>query len=198
MSKSHLSLLFIGALFLGYRIAACLFGDMPVNSAPIAALFFCGVLVAGKSGAIITSLLWLATYPLLSLLQGYPIGMDFLASLFGFGLIVLLAFQVQRPAGQTQSAALLIGGSLLSALGFYFITNTFSWLGMPLYSKNLEGFVQAQWAGHPSFLQPTWVFLRNSLIGNGALAVLLVVSLWKLNFGMKSAPISATHQNLLS
>ena len=60
----------------------------------------------------------------------------------------------------------LVRGGLLSAIIFYIITNTASWLWDPAYKKNLLGWLQALTIGTPGY-PPTIQFLLNSLISGG-------------------------------
>lgn len=60
----------------------------------------------------------------------------------------------------------LLGGGLLGALVFYFVTNTASWMFDPGYPKTLGGLIQALTVGIPGF-PPTWMFLKNTLLGGG-------------------------------
>src|SRR5207302_10175738 len=60
----------------------------------------------------------------------------------------------------------LVRGGLLSALIFYVVTNTASWLWDPSYAKNFFGWLQALTIGTPG-LPPTIQFLLNSLISGG-------------------------------
>jgi hypothetical protein len=119
---------------------------------------------------------WAVTDPLVSLLQGHPlVGWHHLALLAGLAATVALALPLRRH----RSAAAVLGGSVAAALLFYFLTNTLSFLTLPLYPKSLEGFVQAQWTG-PAGLGPTWLFLRNSLAANLAFSALFLLALQPL------------------
>jgi hypothetical protein len=60
----------------------------------------------------------------------------------------------------------LLGGGLLGALIFYFVTNVASWLFDPGYPKTLSGLIQALTTGLPGY-PPTWLFLKNTLISGG-------------------------------
>ena len=60
----------------------------------------------------------------------------------------------------------LVRGGFLSAIIFYIITNTASWLWDPAYKKNLLGWLQALTIGTPGY-PPTIQFLLNSLISGG-------------------------------
>ncbi|MBI1840695.1 MAG: hypothetical protein HYR88_07580 [Verrucomicrobia bacterium] len=71
----------------------------------------------------------------------------------------------------------LVGGGVLGAILFYFLTNTAAWFfnpfGNPEYSKTLEGWWRALTlgtAGHPS----TWEFLLNTLLSGGLFTGLFV------------------------
>ena len=60
----------------------------------------------------------------------------------------------------------LLGGGLASAVLFYIVTNTASWMWDPAYQKTLIGWIQALTIGTPGF-PPTITFLLNSLISGG-------------------------------
>lgn len=59
----------------------------------------------------------------------------------------------------------VLGGVLGSALAFYLVTNTSSWISNPGYAKSLAGWVQALTVGLPG-LPPTWVFFRNAVVSS--------------------------------
>ncbi|HUS33718.1 MAG TPA: DUF6580 family putative transport protein [Verrucomicrobiae bacterium] len=60
----------------------------------------------------------------------------------------------------------LVGGGFASAIIFYIVTNTASWMWDPAYKKDLLGWLQALTIGTPGF-PPTITFLLNSLISGG-------------------------------
>lgn len=60
----------------------------------------------------------------------------------------------------------LLGGGFASAIIFYILTNTASWMWDPAYKKDLLGWLQALTIGTPGF-PPTITFLLNSLISGG-------------------------------
>ena len=66
----------------------------------------------------------------------------------------------------------LVFGSLAGAVLFYVVTNTACWFGGAAYPQNFAGWVQALTTGTPGF-PPTWVFLRNSLVSDGLVSMLL-------------------------
>lgn len=65
-----------------------------------------------------------------------------------------------------QAWSVLLGGGLLGALLFYFVTNTASWVFDPAYAKTLAGWIQALTVGRPGFPH-TWEFFRNTLMSGG-------------------------------
>ena len=67
----------------------------------------------------------------------------------------------------------LLGGGLLGAVLFYFITNTASWLNDPAYGKTLAGWIQALTTGLPNY-PSTWEFFRNTLLSGGLFTGLFV------------------------
>ncbi len=179
--KPSLHLFIICLLFCVFRICAQIVPDFPVNSVPITALLLYAVYFCNRKGLLIASTIWFVSYPILSMLQGYPVGGDLWASLLGFAPTIGIAYAL-RKKGSTWLQTLL--GAMGGACAFYFLTNTCSWIVNPLYAKSLEGFTQAQWTGHPSYSLPTWVFLRNSLVANALFASIIGVSQLK-------APITA-------
>jgi hypothetical protein len=60
----------------------------------------------------------------------------------------------------------LLGGGFASAILFYIVTNSASWMWDPAYKKDLFGWLQALTIGTPGF-PPTITFLLNSLISGG-------------------------------
>ena len=75
----------------------------------------------------------------------------------------------------------LLPASIVGSIFFYVITNAFSWLSDPGYTKNLAGLIQALTTGLPSYsATPSWMFFRNSLISDLLFTLLFVLS---INFG---------------
>lgn len=78
------------------------------------------------------------------------------------------------------SAISLIGGGILGAFLFYFITNTASWLLNPFsneeYSKTLIGWITALIMGTKGW-PPTWEFFRNTLLSGGLFTSLFVAAM---------------------
>ena len=75
------------------------------------------------------------------------------------------------------SWARLVGGGLMGALLFYFITNTASWFFNPFhnpeYTKSFAGWLIALTKGTAGWPQ-TWEFLRNTLLSGGLFTGLFV------------------------
>jgi hypothetical protein len=59
----------------------------------------------------------------------------------------------------------LLNGSLLGAVLFYLITNTFSWWTDVFYAKTLAGWWQCMTVGHPEFA-PTITFFHKTMFGD--------------------------------
>jgi hypothetical protein len=73
----------------------------------------------------------------------------------------------------------LLGGGLLGAMLFYFITNTASWFFNPFhcpeYTKTLAGWIIALTKGTNGF-PPTWEFFRNTLLSGGLFTALFAAA----------------------
>lgn len=134
------------------------------NFAPVAALLFCGGVFWKANKWIIptVAMTWLISWPLVSMIQGYsPFHSSNVVTILSFAIVVAIGF-----AFAGKSAAKLIFGTLIGASAFYLITNTAAFFSDPLYKKSWEGYVQCMWTGSALSQVPTWMFFRNSLIGN--------------------------------
>jgi hypothetical protein len=93
---------------------------------------------------------------------------------FNYAAYGVLIFLGRRFKPQSSFAALL-GGGILGAILFYFITNTASWFFNPFhnaeYSKNFAGWLLALTRGTSGF-PPTWEFFRNTLLSTGIFTAL--------------------------
>jgi hypothetical protein len=97
---------------------------------------------------------------------------------FNYAAYAVLIFLGRRFKPQSSFIGLL-GGGLLGAILFYFITNTASWLFNPFhnpeYTKNLAGWIIALTkgtGGYPS----TWEFFRNTLLSGGLFTALFAAA----------------------
>ncbi len=92
-----------------------------------------------------------------------------------YGALFWLGRRFNRRASFTS----LLGGGLLGALMFYFITNTASWLFNPFanpeYTKNIFGWLTALITGTKGWPQ-TWEFFRNTLLSGGLFTALFVAA----------------------
>jgi hypothetical protein len=70
----------------------------------------------------------------------------------------------------------LLPASIVGSTVFYLITNTFSWVSDPGYTKNFAGLIQSLTVGLPQYsATPTWMFFRNSLVSDLVFTCLFVV-----------------------
>ena len=70
----------------------------------------------------------------------------------------------------------LLPASIVGSTIFYLITNAFAWLTDPGYAKNFAGLIQALTVGLPQYsATPSWMFFRNSLLGDLLFTLLFVV-----------------------
>jgi hypothetical protein len=74
----------------------------------------------------------------------------------------------------------ILGGALAGSFFFYLVTNTASWLGDVVYTRDFAGWWQAVTVGHPEYY-PTLFFFRNSLASDllftGCFALMMEYSL---------------------
>jgi hypothetical protein len=173
MRRFPLSLIVLASLLVVFRLLSAAYSETLPNVQPLPALLLCSlVFLDGKWRWLLPVGVWAITDPVVSLLQGSPaFGWHHAALLLGVGATVAMA----APLRRTRSAAWLLGGSVAAALLFYFLTNTVSFLSLPLYQKSLAGFIEAQWSG-PAGFGPTWLFLRNSLAANLLFSGLFVLA----------------------
>jgi hypothetical protein len=154
-------------------------GLLPENFSAVYALAFCaGVFFPSRMAWWLPLGTLLATDLLLNLYYQYYLKIDtfspknlvFLSSCYL--AYVALIWLGKRFTARASWLALL-GGGLLGALLFYFITNTASWLQNPEYPKTLAGWIQALTVGIPGW-PPTWTFFRNTLLSGGLFTGLFV------------------------
>ena len=70
----------------------------------------------------------------------------------------------------------LLPASIVGSTIFYAVTNAFSWLSDPGYTRNFGGLIQALTVGLPQYsATPSWMFFRNSLVSDLLFTVLFVV-----------------------
>jgi hypothetical protein len=168
------------AIFIAVFALSRIPGLMPSNFSVAYAFAFCaGVFFKGRRGWWLPLVVILATDIGLNFYyasQGISVwdlsNLENLA--FNYVAYAVLIFLGRRFKPQT-SLINLLGGGILGAILFYFITNTASWLFNPFhnpeYTKNLAGWIIALTkgtGGYPS----TWEFFRNTLLSGGLFTAL--------------------------
>ena len=106
-----------------------------------------------------------------------------------FSLWTLASLGIYAAAGglgvllsHHKSLGKVIIGSLGCSLLFYVVANTFSWVHnisiqmTPGYAGTLAGWWQANTVGLPGYV-PTWLFLRNAMVGDLFFAMVLLLIL---------------------
>ena len=156
----HLPLCFSVLLLIAFRVIGAAYPMALPNFQPLAALFFCGALIAPAwRGFTLPLAIWILTFPLGS---GHPDG----PSLFLTTLAALtLTFFLGKWLSKKGWASMLLG-SVAATLVFHLITNSAAWLADPRYAKSLVGLWQSLWTGAPGDVLPSWVFLRNLGVAN--------------------------------
>ena len=152
-------------LLAAFRLLGSAFPEVIPNFQPVAALFFCGALMAqGWRAWAIPLAAWLLTYPAPAWIQGNPAFLDadvILVTALAFGSTFLLGKSLAQG-----SVPILLVGSVGAAVLFHLITNGAAWIGSPLYPKTPLGLWQSLWAGPVQSPIPNWVFLRNMTAAN--------------------------------
>ncbi len=175
MKSRLIPILVVAVLLVVFRIFGSVFSEAVPNFQPLAALFFCGFLLApGWRGFAIPAGIYFLTFPLPALLQGRADWLSpgvLVVSLFAFGAMFLLGSKL-RPS----RPATLLGGAVAAAVLFHLITNTAAWLGSPLYPNTLPGLWQSLWTGPAGSPVPSWVFLRNLVAANFLFTAILLAS----------------------
>lgn len=175
MHTRWLPLLLVVALLVVFRVLGSVFPDSLPNFQPLAALFFCGFLLApGWRGFAWPAGIYLLSYPIPAWLQGRG---DWLTP--GVLVMTLLAFGAMFWLGKAlrpQRAATLLGGAAAAAIIFHLVTNGAAWIGSPLYPKSPLGLWQSLWTGPVGSPVPSWVFLRNLMCANLLFTAILIVA----------------------
>ncbi len=156
----YLPICLIVGLLIAFRVLGSVFPEALPNFQPLAAVFFCGTLLAtGWRGFAIPLAVWAVTFPLGIGHTSSPA--VFLTTLFALALVFFLGKNLS-----TKGVPALLMGSIAGAVTFHLITNGAAWLGDPRYAKTLAGFWQSVWLGAPGDVLPSWVFLRNLTAAN--------------------------------
>jgi len=175
VNSRWLPLVLVAALVIVFRIIGSVYSESMPNFQPLAALFFCGFLLApGWRGFAWPAGIYFITYPLPAILQGRP---DWLAH--GVMLVSLLAFGAMFLLGRAlrpQRALTMLGGAVAAAVLYHLITNGAAWIGSPLYPKTPLGLWQSLWLGPVGSPIPSWVFLKNLVAANMVFTTILLVA----------------------
>ncbi|NJM36544.1 MAG: hypothetical protein HC845_00970 [Akkermansiaceae bacterium] len=157
--QRYLPLVLIVGLLIAFRLIGCL-PDAPQNFQPLAALFFCGALLApGWRGFAIPFAIWAVTYPFA---KG-PITDPAIILTTLMGLIVVFFI---GKFFEKKSILKVLLGSVAASVVFHLITNGAAWIGDPMYQKNITGLWQSVWTGPVGSPMPSWVFLKNFTAAN--------------------------------
>lgn len=156
----YLPLCLIVGLLVAFRVLGGILPENQPNFQPLAALFFCGALLApGWRGFVIPFGIWAVTYPFsVGPVSNIPI----LATTF----LALVAVYFMGTSLARRSFPIALLGSLAAAVVFHLVTNGAAWIGDPMYAKNLGGLWQSLWTGPAGSPLPSWVFLRNFAVAN--------------------------------
>lgn len=169
-------------------------GLLPPNFSAAYAIAFCaGVYLVGRTAWWLPLGVLLATdigLNLYYLSKGYdvfqlPMLRYQIFVYAGYGLLIWLGKRF-KPSSSFLG---LLGGGILGALLFYFITNTAAWFfnpfGNPEYSKTFMGWIVALTKGTAGWPE-AWQFFRNTLM-SGGLFTSIFVGVMKLTEATESA-----------
>ncbi len=143
-------------------------GLMPANFSAVYGLLFCGgVYFSGRMAWWLPLSTMLVTDVALNVYYGASLFQPYLVVNYVAYLALIALGRRFKPQSNWLN---LLGGGLLGAILFYFITNTAAWLFNPFqnpeYSKNLAGWIIALTKGTGGYPQ-TWEFFRNTLLSGG-------------------------------
>lgn len=156
----YLPLCLTAGLLVTFRALGSAFPETLPNFQPLAALFFCGSLLAtGWRGFAIPLGVWALTFPL-------GVGHTSNPALFLTTLLAITLVFFLGKALSSKGMPTLLLGSIAAAITFHLITNGAAWVGDPRYAKTLAGLWQSLWTGTPGDVLPSWVFLRNLTAAN--------------------------------
>jgi hypothetical protein len=164
-------LLLLAGLFFRVIRADLAPGTLP-NFSPLMAAALCGaVFLPGWIGLVVPLAALLLSDAVLNLHEGLPvISSQLVWSLPCYLTAVGLGWMLRgRHAGLWS----ILCSTFAASVFFYLVTNTGSWLGLAAYPQTFAGWVQALTVGLPGY-PPTWIFFRNSLIGDLLFAAFFV------------------------
>ncbi len=173
--QRYLPLVLVAGLLIAFRALGSAFPATLPNFQPLAAVFFCGALLApGWRGFALPFAAWAVTYPLgVGHVSNDPA--VFSTTLLALGLVYLLGKSLV-----TKGIPTLLLGSVASAILFHFVTNSAAWMGDPLYAKTLTGLWQSLWTGPVGSPIASWVFLRNLTAANVLFTGIIVLAQFRM------------------
>lgn len=170
----YLPLLLVVGLLIVFRGLGSAFSESMPNFQPLAAVFFCGALLApGWLGFMIPFAAWAITFPL-------GVGHTSSPSLFATTLLAFIAIYFLGKKFTGKSLPVLLLGSVAASLIFHFITNGAAWIADPMYAKTTTGLWQSLWTGPVSSSIPSWVFLRNFTAANVLFTSLIALAQFRM------------------
>ena len=158
-------------------------GLLPSNFSPVYAICFCaGLYLSGwRAWAVPLGLLFVSDVVMnyfVYLPMGYSV---FSAGMIGSYALYLLLIAMGWRLGEKQSSAVLIGGGMLGACAFFFGSNMLVWLGDPMYTKTVAGWVQSVTVGKVGF-PPAILFFRNSVVSGALFTAVIIFAVRYIRF----------------
>jgi hypothetical protein len=144
-----------------FRFYTALQTDLNLSGfSPLMALAFMGgwLWSGSRSLATMTLITLVLTDLGLNAIHGHPGFHPFMGLT---SVCYLLAF-IGGSRLQNSKLSFQFMGLVGSSIGFYLITNTFTWWGSPHYPQTFSGWVQSWTLGLPGY-PPSYTFLRNAL-----------------------------------
>ncbi|NOY00674.1 MAG: hypothetical protein GXP30_13215 [Verrucomicrobia bacterium] len=157
----YIAVLLLVTIFYRLFASQTAVADWLGNTSPLMAIAFGGGMLLGKRFWWTPALLLIVSDLFLALYNGWGLGSHLLYTL-PFYVIVSLA---GAGLARRQNWGVMLVGTLAASFLFYLIANTFAWATSPLYTHNFVGWWQSQSSGLPGY-PPSWIFLRNSLVGD--------------------------------
>ena len=158
-------------------------GLLPSNFSPVYAICFCaGLYLSGwRAWAVPLGLLFVSDV-VMNYFVYRPMGYSvFSAGMIGSYALYLLLIAMGWRLGEKQSSAVLIGGGMLGACAFFFGSNTLVWLGDPMYTKTVAGWVQSVTVGKVGF-PPAILFFRNSVVSGALFTAVIIFAVRYIRF----------------
>ena len=150
-------------------------GLLPWNFSPVYAICFCaGMYFTGVRSWLVPVALMFVSDVVMNYFHWRPQGFSiFNGYMMANYMLYLGLVGLGWMITSKRSSAVLIAGGTLGACGFFFASNSVSWLGNPIYAKTWAGLVQSFTVGQLGFPPPI-VFLKNTVL-SGALFTAIIV-----------------------